>query len=370
MASILQHVGTTLQFAALFLLLLAGLARLLVRSGKLAGSPDTIKLVINRLFEAALAALVLGVLSPALAPALDHWMNADEALSGTVLATGGDPVPDASVFVVGVGSATTNAMGEFNLTVPRSRVRKAYRLEVKAAGFQPSDGLTKTDADMRGVELRLTPAPPNLIKALEAPLIVGQYYGLPFVLATLRVENTGTSLVAINSLSASLNGPESSLTLSPSSWTIINPFGPFAPVSGPIPIPAGTKLDLRLVMMTFANFAPLYRNITALPEYASQAPCVQKPNGQTDPMTDAGFNAAKSFADAHFAWRQGEWHFRLNAATDNEVKTFTQDFALSAEDITVLRESIGLLKQCMSVNMSAPLGQDGSVVNFLSRPAP
>lgn len=367
MASILQQIGTSLQLVALFLLLVAGIARLLVRSGAWKISPATTRLVINRIFQAAVAALILGVVSPVVAPALDRWLNSDESFHGAVLSTNGEPISDATVNLITIATVRTNPLGQFDITVPHNRTLKEYKLQVKAPGYETLPVLTKGAAEMKNVEIRLTPAPPELVKALEPDLIVGQYYGVPFVLVTLRVENAGTGMAWINEVRAKLSGKDASFVLSSAYWTILNPFGPFAPVTGPFPIPAGVNLDLRIVMTTGANFASLFTQVAALPEYRSQSLCAQKYNGTVDPMTDSAFQIVKAFADEHFAWRDGDWHLQLDVAADNQVKTFQRDFALSGSDIDRLRASIALLRQCISVNMTAPLAQDGSLANFLSK---
>jgi hypothetical protein len=367
MASILHQVGTSLQLAALFLLLVAAIARLLVRSGAWKSSPATARLVINRIFEASVAALIIGVVSPAVAPALDRWLNSDESFHGAVLSTNGEAISDATVNLITIATVRTNPLGQFDITVPRNRALKEYKLQVKAPGYETPAVLTRGASEMKNIEIRLTPAPPELVKALEPALIIGQYYGVPFVLVTLRVENTGTAMAWINEIRGNLSGKDTSLLLSAAYWTILNPFGPFAPVTGPFPIPAGVNLDLRVVMTTGANFANLFSQVAALPEYHSQSLCVPKYDGTVDPMTGSAFQIVKAFADEHFAWRDGDWHLQVDVAAENQAKTFQRDFALSGSEIDRLHASIALLRQCMSVNMTTPLAQDGSLANFLSK---
>jgi hypothetical protein len=367
MAAILQQIGTPLQLTALFLLLVAGIAQLLVRLGAWKPSPGTTRLVIDRIFQAAVAAFVLGVASQAIAPALDRWLNGDETFHGAVLSTTGEPIAGATVDLIAIGSALTNALGQFDITVSRNRVLKAYKLEVRAPGYAPLLVLTKSATEMKNVEIRLTPAPPELVKALEPTLFVGQYYGVPFVVVTLRVENAAASLASINEIRGELSGKDASFTLSPAYWTIVSPFGPFAPVPGALPIPSGINLDLRVVMMTGVNFANLTPQVAELPEYRSQQPCARKPNGAVDPMTDGAFQIVKAFAEEHFAWRDGDWRLRLDVTAGAETKTFERLFALSSGEIGRLRASIALLRQCLSVNMTAPLAQDGGVANFVSK---
>jgi hypothetical protein len=52
---------------------------------------------------------------------------------------------------------------------------------------------------------------------------------------------------------------------------------------------------------------------------------------------------------------------------ENEEKTFSRDISLTEADITRLRDSIGLLRQCLAVNTGAPLAQDSGLANFVSK---
>jgi hypothetical protein len=367
MASILQQIGTPLQLIALFLILVAGIARLLVRSDTSKPSSAIRRLVINRIFVVALVALVLGTLAGSVAPVLERWVNSDEVFHGAVLSTTGDAIPNASINLLTISSGTTNSIGQIDINVPHSRVRKNYTIQVKAPGYQTPDVLTKSDAEMRNFEIRLTPAPEDLVKSMEKDLIVGQYFGEPLVLITLRVENPGTSTVNITDIRGTLTGSQGSFLVTPTSWTIANPYGPFAAIGGPLPIFAGAKMDLRVTMITGANFAALYAKTSALPEYKTQLPCVAKANGVSDPMTAAGFQIAKEFADEHFGWYTGNWKLRIDVTTDSEAKNFTREFSLSPAEIDRLRSSVILLKQCMAVSTTWPLAQDGTLSNFLPK---
>ncbi len=367
MASILQHVGTTLQLIALFLLLVAGVARLLVRSGTWKASAATTRLMVNRIFEAAVAALITGVVSPSVAPILDRWLSGDESFHGAVLSTNGDAISDATVNLIPITTVRTNPLGMFDITVPRSRVLKEYKIQVKAPGYETPAVLTKAASEMNNLEIRLTPAPSELVKTLEPSLVVGQFYGVPIVVVTLRVENAGTSMAWVNDIRGELTGKDTSLVLSSTYWTIVNPFGPYAPVTGAFPIPAGVNFDLRVVMTAGANFANLFGQLSALPEYSAQAPCTAKYNGTVDPLTDGAFQIVKTFADEQFVWHDGDWHLQLDVAAENQAKSFKRDFALSAGEIDRLRASIALLHKCMAVNMTAPLARDGSLANFVTK---
>lgn len=367
MGLILQHVGTSLQLVALFLLLVAGIARLLVRSGKWKASPATTRLVINRVFEAAIAALIIGVASPAVGPVLDRWLNGDQTYRGSVLSDSGDPVPNASVNLITVGTATTNAEGLFEITVPRNRLLKEYKIQVKATGYETPAVLLKSADEMRNIEVRLNRISHQLVKALESPLMIAHFYGVPFVVVTLRVENAGSSTISIADVRGELSSDAGTLILSPATWTILNPLGWFAPMSGPLPIFAGANLDLRVVMMSPANLSSMFNQLGALSEYRSQAPCTQNLTGNVEPLTDKAYDLVRDFADKHFGWREGTWHLKIDVVAENEDKTFTRDFTLTDVDISHLRDSVSLLRQCMAVNTATPLAQDGGLANFVSK---
>ena len=367
MASVLHAVGTPLQLVALFLLLVAGLTRLLVRSRAWKLSPVTTRLVINRTFQAAMVALVIGVVSPTIAPILDRWANSEETFHGAVLSTGGEPITGATVNLITIATVSTNSLGQFDISVPHSRALKKYTLQVKAPGYQTSPVLTKTAAELKDVDIRLTPAPPELVKALEQPVIVGHFFGVPIIIVTLRVENTGSSTTYINNVQGKLSYGDVSFILSPVYWTIINPFGPFYPITGPFPIPAATNLDLRIVLITGMNFSILYQQLSQLPKYSVQLPCTQKYNGAVDPLTDQAYQIVKSYAGDHFAWKAGNWHFELDMTADNQVRSFSHDFVLSADEVDRLRASFDLLRECLGVNLTAPVAQDGILANFVPK---
>ncbi len=367
MASIIQQIGTPLQLTALFLLLIFGVLRLLVRSGKWTPSASINRLVINRIFQTAMVALVLGVLSSTFAPSFNRWINGSEIFHGAVLSTTGDPIAGATINLITIATVSTNGVGQFDITVPHDRILKEYKLQVKAPGYETPDVITKSAAEMKNIEIRLTSAPPELVKAFDPPLFVGQYFGNPFAMISLRVENVGTSMTTINEIRGTLVNGDTSFVLSPAFWTIVNPFGPFSPVMGPFPISAGAKLNLRVVLMPGMNFASLYSKVGELPEYKLQPPCVQKFNGMVDPMNDNAYKISKAFADEHYAWRAGEWHLKVDVVAENEAKTFQRDFFLSNSDVDRLRASIALLKQCLSATATAPLAQDRGMANFLEK---
>src|ERR1700733_2435858 len=155
MASILQQVATSLQLVALFLLLVAGITRLLIRSGKWKASPAATRLIINRIFQAAMVALIIGIVMPTVAPIINRWLNSDETFHGAVLSTAtGDGISGATVSLIGITSASTNALGQFDIVVPRDRVAKQYSLQVKAPGYETFPALTKSAAEMNNVEIQ------------------------------------------------------------------------------------------------------------------------------------------------------------------------------------------------------------------------
>jgi TIR domain len=225
---------------------------------------------------------------------------------------------------------------------------------------------TKSDEDAKkGLEIS---ASSQLVKALEPDLSVGQLLGTPFVLATLHVGNSNSSTTWINEISGSLRSRDETLILSSVSWTILNPFNPLFPVTGPFPIPAGTDLDLRLFMIgSGMSFVNLFNDIAALPEYKGQQACIQKANGALDPLTDDAFQIVSTFFTQHFVWTEGPWHFTIKAKMGDQMKTFERDFTLSASDIERLRASIALNRRCVAVTPLAPLAQDGVMANFVSK---
>jgi len=52
---------------------------------------------------------------------------------------------------------------------------------------------------------------------------------------------------------------------------------------------------------------------------------------------------------------------------DGQKQSFSKDFSLSAADVERLRASLTLIRRCISVRFDTPLGQDGPMMNFLSK---
>lgn len=366
-ASILQQVGTPLQLAALFLLLAAWIARSLVKAGRWKPSNAIARLIIDRIFAGAIVAVVLGIAASLLAPVLAR-LGSDQEFRGVVLSTTGEPIPLATVDVFPLGQWTTNGLGQFTATIPRSQTQKQYKLQITAPNYQQVE-LSESNADLAaGVEIRLKPAPPpELIKELDPALLVGQIYGMPFVVPNLRIRNNEQATAWISEVNATLTGSGSSFTLQPMTWTINSPFNGFLPITGNIPIPVATDLDLRIAMISQANYSGLLGRVNALPEYKSQLPCVFKTNGSVDPLSQDAYQLVDDYATSHFAWKPGDWRFHLTVKWGQQARIFDRAFTLSADEVERLRASIPLARQCMGVSWQLPLAQDGDLANFLSK---
>lgn len=366
-ASILQQVGTPLQLAALCLLLIAWIARSLVKAGKWKPSAAITRLIVDRVFAAAIVAVVLAVVASLAAPIVSR-MGGDQEFRGVVLSTTGEPVPFATVFVIPLGQWTTNALGQYTATIPRSQRQNEYKLQIAAPNYERVE-LSKSDADLAaGVEIRLKPAPPpELIKELDPTLLVGQIYGMPFVVPNLQMRNNEQATIWISEVNATLSGAGSLFTLQPMTWTINSPFNGFLPITGNIPIPVATDLDLRIAMISTANYSSLLGRINALPEYKSQQPCIFKTNGSVDPLSDGAFELVNDYATSHFAWKPGDWRFQMTVKWGQQVRSFDRTFTLSASEVERLRASIPLARQCMGVSWQQPLAQDGDAANFLTK---
>jgi hypothetical protein len=366
-AAILQQVGTPLQLAALFLLLTGWIARSLVKAGRWKPSTAIARLIIDRVFAGAIVAVVLGTAASLLAPFLAR-LGSDQEFRGVVLSTTGEPIPFATVDVFPLGQWTTNALGQFTATIPRSQTQSQYKLQIKAPNYEQVE-LSNSSADLAaGVEIRLKPTPPpELIKELDPTLLVGQIYGMPFLVPNLRIRNNEQATVWISELSATLAGNGASFTLQPMTWTINSPFNGFLPITGNIPIPVATDLDLRIAMISSANYSGLLGRITALPEYKSQQPCILQTNGSIDPLSQDAYQLVSDYATSHFAWKPGDWRFQMTVKWGQQARTFDRTFALSASEVERLRASIPLARQCMGVSWQLPLAQDGDLANFLSK---
>jgi hypothetical protein len=366
MAAILQQIGAPLQLAALLLLLVAGIARLLVRSGTWKPTPGVAKLIVDRLFQASVAALVAGVVAATLPPVLDKALNGDATYRGAVLSTTGETIANATVDVIGVAAVGTNALGQFEIVVPRNRVAKEYRLQISASGYETlvEKG---TAQELGNLEVRLTPAIEDIVKSFDRQILIGQFYGYPFVIISLRAENSKTDAKNFV-VRARLTHDGTALELTPAFWSILYPYNTLAPVTGPFPLPAGVY-DFHILLATGEDFSEITRRIRTLTDYKNKQPCVRQNSGAVDPLTPAAYKLTKEFATEHFAWRDGDWHLQVELIADNRTKSFTRDFTLTKAEKEQLLASIALLRQCQPPNLAAPFAQDGPVANYITKEA-
>jgi hypothetical protein len=364
--SILQQIGTPLQLAALLLLLIAWILRSLVKAGKWRPSAAITRRIIDRIFAVAIVAVVLGVVASSLTPMLAR-LGGDVELRGVVLSSTGDPIPMATVDVIPFGQWTTNALGQFAATIAGSQRQKEYKLQIKAANYEEAEFL-KSAADLAaGVEIRLKPVPPEPIKELDQTLLVGQSFGMPMVIPTLRVRNNEQSMIWITDISGTLTGNGSTFTLLPMTWTINSPFKGFFPIAGNIPVPVGVDLDLRITMVSAANYSDLFSRVSASTAPGGQQLCTPKANGFVDPLSESVYQMVHDFAANHFAWKPGDWRFQMTVKWGRQTRSFERSFNLSAGEVERLRASIPLARQCIGVNWYLPLAQDGDLANFLAK---
>ena len=211
MATILHQIGTPLQLAALFLLLVAGLTRLAIRSGRWTASAATTRLVVNRVFQAAIAALVLGLLAATGAPLVQRMAyGADQTLHGVVLTPDNQPVVGATVTLMTPSvQVLTNALGAFDVEIPHSRVQLTYRVQVSAPGFRSPDLQTIQAAQASNMELRLQPASGEIVRRFSPSILVAQFVGVPAILLSMQIENTGRTIASVTEVRALLTGPRS-----------------------------------------------------------------------------------------------------------------------------------------------------------------
>jgi hypothetical protein len=367
MADIVAQIGTPLQLGALLLLLIAGCVRLLIRNGTWKPSSAHARLIINRVSQIIVLALVLIIALPPIMEAINRRTGQDEVFHGAVLSTTGEPVANASVNVLTLGIRHTDLNGQFDLSIPPGRALQTYRIQVSAAGFKSSEVLERSAHAMKNLEIRLTPEKVPLVKSMGEDIMVGQFYGMPFIIANFSIDNATSAIAVMEDVRGSLDFNGRSYVLVPASWTIMGQFGPFAPVTGPFPFPAGARYQLRVMMMPNVNFAPVQRHLASLPGQNGELPCTPHGNAPPPPMGEEAFAVVKAFADQQFMWGEGQGDFSISFLASGERQEHKRAFSLSQDNVAQLKDSVDLLRQCMAINIQAPLAQDGKRANFLMK---
>jgi hypothetical protein len=366
LTKLLQQVTTPLQLVALFLILLAGAAHLVISSKKKPSSAH-VKLIVNRFFQASIVALVLGVLSPLAATALGIWVSSRETyLSGEVTSTTGEPIQGASITVTPFGTGSTGVDGKFHVLLPADVSKGTYHVSVSKPGYtSKQSGVVLPGSQEMAVTLTFSPM--ELEWSDTSPLRVGGFYGAPIIMTRLHIHNNSAvqHTIQIVDAAASANGNSISfpaLFLS----TMSDDYGYIGPMSfgAPFTIAPNQTVDLRVAIMANAPFQNLMQTLLQLPQYQNgPQPCV----GVTQ-LADDAFKEVQNFAQQYFAWSSGDWTFKADAETDfGQHLSFTRSFKLSDNDIAELKNGIGLAKICQAVNTQSPFAQAGGLSSYLVR---
>lgn len=364
MTSIIQSITMPVQLSALFLLLLAFVLKWAINSGKIQLSGQNKRLLVDRVFQAGLAALVLGVLAPMLGP----YLVADTVIRGTVLSsTTGAPIAGATVNIGVAGETQTNVTGNFELTVPFNRRLDSYRMTARAERHSSVE-LNVASNRVGSVELRLVPIIlQNVPVSFEQPLHVAQVFGMPTLIGKFRIGNTTSSQQMFTNLRAILKSGDKTVNLFATQWAIQGEFGPYSQVTGPFPVSPGEFRNYWVVFSIFLDTRMLTEKLKQLDEHRETLPCQIKPDGSFGIIGSAAWNIIEPFVLERWFWTQGEWDVSIYGDFGGNNQKFTYQFSLSELDISKLKRSVGLMKSCMATYVFAPMAQDGLNENFVVR---
>ena len=361
-ADILKHIETPLQLAALGLLALYAVTKALIATKRWTPSDAIIKVLLDRAFALGMIALVLAVGGPLLLRAFDR----DDLIDGSVYAQDGSPIRNAAVSAPPVGRQPAHLDGSFELRVPDHLKRERYTVTASADGFKPE---TKTvgKAEIASVDFQLQPQPEHAVRQILPDLVVGQFYGLPFLIVSMQAKSPSSVQAWVSEVTAVLSNGQVNISLFPQFVTSQSNMGPYMVVTGLVPINPGLQTTIRFMMAPQADIIGLARSISSLPDQHGVAPCAVSGTGSRTPLTDPAFDMVQSFARSKFIWTEGKWtlHFTITAADQQD--SFDKTFELSAADVQSLWDSVKLVKSCLSINGMSPLAQDGALSNYLLR---
>lgn len=361
-AEILKLVETPVQLAGLALLVLYAIAKALISTGRWTPSDGVIKLLLNRAYQLGLLALVLAVGGPLLLKVADR----DDLIDGSVYAQDNSVVRDATVSAPPVGPQPVHLDGSFELRVPSHRRLDHYVVTASADGFKP-ETRTVGRNQIGSVDFKLEPAPIHAVKAIVPELVVGQFFGLPFVVVSLQTKSPSEAQVWINEISATLSSGPVTVNLHPQFVTLLSSGGPYLAVTGLVPINSGAATTIRFMMAPNANVVGMLHNVADLPEYKASSFCSQSGTGSFNPVTEKAFDIIQSYALEKFIWTKGDWTLRFEVTAGGQHDHYEKVFKLTATDVADLRSSLKLVKACQSVSGTFPLGQDGAMSNYVMR---
>ncbi len=364
-ADILKSVETPLQLAAVALLVFYAIANALIATKRWKPSDAIVKLFINRAFALGLVALILAVGGPLLA----RGFNSDDLIDGTVLAQDGSTIQSATVSAPPDGPQPVDLNGSYELRVPAHvRRKQGYVVTASADGFKP-ETRTVAEADIGAVDFKLQPQPRHAVRQIMPELVVGQFYGVPFVIVSLKAKSPGTAQAWISDATALLSNGQGEVSLFPKLVTVLGSAGPYERITGMIPINPDVETTFRIIMApnADADINGLLASISRLPDYRNSMPCAQSVAGSYSPLTEQAFDMIQSFAENNFVWTAGKWTLDFKITAGGQEDSLDKTFELTSADIQDLRNSVKLVKSCKSVNVTFPLAQEGLLSNYILR---
>ena len=167
----ISSVTTPLALAALFVLIGAGIVRLILRQKPTAFG----MLVVQYGFWLAITLSVLANF----AFIYTTRLSTEILITGVVRSNEGQYLPKVIVDIPGKARSITDDNGTFTMSIPRSRIAQTYRIDAFLQGYQKKT--IKVDSQYESVNITLSRKILNVKEFLNvgSNILVGHYLGLP-----------------------------------------------------------------------------------------------------------------------------------------------------------------------------------------------
>lgn len=217
----LTYATTPLALASLAIIAGIGILKLLV-----AGKDNALnRLITHYGFMVVIAFGILGNASYLYTMSL----SSETLILGDVVdANTGASLPKAIIDAGGRARGMTGDDGNFALAIPKSRTADAYSLTVQLPGYEKAVTTVKDQSRIfvrfELKEKRRSAA--DVLKFGQIDFVIGHYFGVPEIYLPLRIDNQGTTPIALSNFSLTLKAPSGAVRQLVLTSSAPSPMGP------------------------------------------------------------------------------------------------------------------------------------------------
>jgi hypothetical protein len=323
---IIPTITTPLALAALALLVISGILKLVVPKAK----QEDLRLLINWSFGIA---IILGILADISFLVIASFSR-EVRIAGLVDDDQGNPLGMAVVEIPGCGRGITDDYGSFEFSIPDSRAnRNSYEVITHLEGYKSDTQTLQGPRPNKYLTIKLQHPVLTADALIQTPTQcgIGHYLGRPEVGIWLAFYNPLPHTIAISDVSLSVVDPHGKLIhlqmqgtyQPPANQLVLQPLAPFQL----------TKGQSFAIGYSFFDQYALQTALVLLQEAQSQFPGTSMPYAGQVIYSDELVKKLTDFMNQQWFWEAGDWQIIMGCKAEGLDYSRTFKFSVADGDI-------------------------------------